>query len=901
MNNSQNESKKSEQTQTIDYFQQLNENRCQLNNNVFLLERTIFQLLRKYPDVFSYNQQQIHNVKNGCLDLNIENGLLLGQGAYGSVYSTINPNNNLPAALKVQVNCDFDQVIILAEEFQIQKRIAVHFPECIIQIQNKIVISLQYMNAYRIYAYLDLGLGNLKEYQLRLKQFTELQFNNLFDCILDSVLKIHSLKIAHNDIKLENIINTQKNGWVLADFGCSTQYITPYGEYPIVGTRAYMQKQVRGALNNNLKIFKMNLFKKDIYAFQLSMLQILYPQDNINVLQQILDQQKMVHPKINSLYNKDYFQIKSYFLQQKYIRTTLIQEPIIASTEDVKRNLENNFKLSLQYKIHQSTQNLSYNGDMKFWMQCMLNIISQEYSSDQEIIRKVMILDSFVDKYSCNVSAQEIFEEISIEDLSKFEYDLYYDVLEKKGQRMLQLMLCQGYQATLAEPNCNLKFQEAELLYIIGQWEQAKEAINSIQNELELENDEMLLKFICLKSRLNGQWIKAIEEIIPYLINYKEMIQIMIEWKFIIMDSIWLNKSKNMLNKIYQPRHNFNSQEKKDTVELDFSKYIKIFYQCEGEERVAFGVNVINMMQNLNYDKYAIFQQGWTYCEIMQYHCVYQSFIEQFIQFIEQNLEGYYFNWAIYDCYSQFLVYKGEFIKAKHYLDKAMKIVENDCIYNQFTLSHHLFQLQFQLGSLEYAETFRKMIDFLNQMGSSELTLYLFAILFQETLNSNHQYNSQSNIRDFLSQAAAILKGHLIERRLSAILCYIIEEDYAFRNKDFIALKSAMWNELPKALKEAEDQQSHEEEVLIGFSELFQIAEFEDLNLKDETRYTSRWIQSVIIFGEIGFQNKKLPKHVAGFVPYFYSVSCSRSGDQRKYQEAQELYAIIHMNASWLF
>lgn len=44
-----------------------------------------------------------------------------------------------------------------------------------------------------------------------------------------------------------------------------------------------------------------------------------------------------------------------------------------------------------------------------------------------------MILDSFVDKYSHRISAEEIFEEISFEDLSKFEYDLYYDVFEKKG------------------------------------------------------------------------------------------------------------------------------------------------------------------------------------------------------------------------------------------------------------------------------------------------------------------------------------------------------------------------------------------------------------------------------------------------------------------------------------
>ncbi|CAD8212757.1 unnamed protein product [Paramecium octaurelia] len=906
MNNSQNQSNPTEQTQTIDFFQQLNENRSQITNNVFLLERTIFQLLKKYPEVFVYNEQLIHNYKKKSVDLYLENGLLLGQGAYGAVYSTINPNNNLPAALKVQENCDFDQVIIQAEEFKIQKKIALHFPECIIQIQNKIVISLKYMNTYRMYAYLDLGLGNLKEYQMKLKQFTELQFNNLFDCILDSILKIHSLKIAHNDIKLENIINTQKNGWVLADFGCATQYTTPYGEYPIAGTRAYMQKSVRGALNNNLKMFKMNLFKKDIYAFQLTMLQILYPQDNIHDLQQILDQQQKVHPRIDSLYNNDYFTIKSQFLQKKFIRATVIQDPIV-STEEIKRKLENNFKLSFFHKVYQDSQNLPYNGDMKFWIQCLLNLALQEFSGDEERIRLIMILDSFVDKYSCHVSAQEIFDEISFEDLTQFEYDLYFDVLEKKGQKMLQLMLCQGYQATLQEPNCNLKFQEAELLYITGEWEQAKEAINSIRDELELENDEMLLKFICLKARLNGQWIKTREEIIPYLVNYKDMIQIIIEWRFILMDSIWQSKSQNILNKTYERRnHNYNSQESEkyqnyqETVTLDFSKYIKIFYSCIREDLTIIGGSVIKMMQNLNYDKYAIFYQGWIYCEILYYNIVYQSFIEEFLQFIEQNLEGYYFNWAIYDCYSKFLVYKKEFIKAKHYLNKAMKIIENDCIYNQFTLSHHLFQLQIQEGSLECAETFSKTIDFINYMPSSKLTIYLFAILLQDTIEAS-QLNSQLKLRDFINQAVEILRNQIVGNRFASILSYENQFGEALKNDDFFALKQAMWQELPEALIATEDEKKHEEEVLIGFSRLFQLAEYQDLRLKDETRYTSRWLQCVITFHDIGFYIQKLPKHIAGFVPFFYEHSCFRSGDQRKYQEAKELHMFIRMNASWLF
>ncbi|CAD8106415.1 unnamed protein product [Paramecium sonneborni] len=908
MSNSQNKSKQSEQTQTIDYYQQLNENPAQIIYNVSLLERTIFQLLKKYPEVFTYNQQQIYDGKSNGANFILENGLLLGKGAYGNVYQTVNPNTNLQAALKVQENCDFDEVISQAEEFKIQKQIAIHYPECIIQIQNKIVISLKYMNTYRMYAYLDLGMGNLKEYQIKFQKFTDQQLNNMFDCILDSIIKIHSLKIAHGDIKLENIINTQQNGWVLADFGCAIQYTTPYGEYPIVGTRAYMQKQIREALKHNLKLFKMNLFKKDIYAFQLTMLQILYPEDNIISLQQILDKQQRIHPKIDQLYNKDYFQIKMQFQQKKFIRTSLIQESI-QSINDIKMKLENNYKLSFYYKVYQDSLNLPYNKDMIFWTQTLLNSAIQDFSDEKERIKQIMILDTFVDKYSNRTSALEIFEEIQFEDLTKFEYDLYYDVFEKKGQKMLQLMLCQGYQAILEEQNSNLKFQEAELLYIIGQWDQAKVVINSIQNELELENDEILLKFICLKARLNDQWINTREDIIPYLINYKDMYQILIEWKFILIDSIWLNKSKNILNTTYHRNQNqffdglisfgnLKVENQQKPIKLDFQQYIKTFYIDSEKVIYESGSNIIKQMQQFDYDKYAIFYQGWIYCEILQYHNIYQSFIEEFLEFIEQNLEGYNFNWVIYDCYALFLIHNKDFIKAKQYLQKAMKLVQNDYIYHQFTLQHHLFQLQIQEKNFECVDTFITIINFIKQMPNSKFTQYLFASLLQEMIYMCNLHE-QLNLRDFLNQAVQILKSQLNGVKVIQILNYMSLKEEAIENNNFFSLKSAMWQSLPELLEISGDE--YEEEVLIGLHQLFVLLELLKLQLKDETRYTSRWIQSMIIFNQIGFNIQKFPKQIVNVVPCLYARSCHRQGDERKLDEAKELYMFQLKNLSWFY
>ncbi|CAD8122944.1 unnamed protein product [Paramecium sonneborni] len=915
MNNSDIQ-QESESTQTLDYFKQLNDNNFYSMTNIQVLDRTIFSLLLKYSDVFVYNEQQQYNNQKKGINYILENGLLLGKGSYGNVYSTINPNNNQRAALKVQEKCDFEQVIQQAQEFKIQKKIANKFPECIIQIQNQIVISQKYKNTYRMYAYLDHGLGNLKEYLIKLKKFSDLQFDNLFNCILDSILKIHSLKIAHGDIKLENIINTQKNGWVLADFGCAIQYQTPYGNYPIVGTRVYLQKPQRTAFQNDLRRTKINLFKKDIFAFQLAMLQILYPDDNIFDLQQILDQQQKVHPKIDWLYNKDYININQKFLSKKFIRCTLIQEPI--ETDDmIKMKLQNDFNLSFFYKNYQDQNSLPFNPDMNFWNQQFFNLVLYDFFNEEDKLKKMMIMDSFIDKYSKSVSGEEIFEEISIEDLSKFEYDLYFDVLEKKGQKLLQLMLCQGYQAIQQEIDCNIKLQEAELLYTIGEMDQAKLIINSIQNELELENDELLLKFICLKSRLNNQWLSARDEIIPYFINYRNAFQMLNEWKFIFMDSIWLNKQKSILNAIYNKHHNMFQDDPLSLGLAVFDKIhekqypttffnispIKIFHIDEKNINVIDYINIhgsfIKLLQKQNYDKYFIFYHCWIFSEMIPFNNeIFQIIIKEFIQFIEENLQNYYFNWVIFDLYGQFLTYKGDQLLAQHYLQKAYYIIQNDCLYNQLIVLNHIFQQQFHNNDLECIYSFTKIIKLLNQMPNSKITQYLFVTQLYE-INQMISQNVSYNQNMFFKQIYQILKAQTNHYNVFQLLCFNIEKMQAIQNDDFFLLKSAIWEYLPQIYEATGN--IFEQEVLICFQKLIIILEVMDICIPDETRYTSQFIQSLIIFIQLGCDTGKFPLQILDQAPYIYARSCHRSCDERKSEEAIELFSFQEQHKIWFY
>ncbi|CAD8122881.1 unnamed protein product [Paramecium sonneborni] len=915
MNNSDNQQKQeSQQTQTIDYFQELNAVRGQFVVNISSLERTIFQLLRNYPEVFLYNQQLFFDFEKKRINVILENGLLLGSGAYGNVYSTINPNNNQPAALKVQGNCDFDYVLQQAEEFRLQKKIAEKYPECIIQIQNQIHISQKYMNTYRMYAYLDLGLGNLKEYLKQLKKFNDLQFNNLFDCILDSIIKIHSLQIAHGDIKLENIINTIQKGWVLADFGCAIQYSTPFGEYPIVGTKIYMQKKQRQALQNNLKRVKMNLFKKDIYAFQLVMLQILFPEDSIINLQYILDEQLKVHPKIDSLYNKDYIFIKQKFNQIKFIRSPQIQE-ILLTKEDIKMNQEDQFYLNQIHKIFQNILDLPQNPQTIIWGQEILNITHFKFTNQDEKIKQIMIIDQFISKYFENSTADEIFEEISFENLTKLEYDLYLDILEKKGSKMLQLMLCQGYQAVQGEFNCNLKLQEAELLYIIGEMDQAKNTINSIQNELELENDESILKFFCLKSRLNNTWIQTRDEIISYLINYKSFYQILLEWKFILIDSIWLSKSNGMQNYIYHKDQykifNFidqigsknisnmhviqeliNSKERQQPQAFNMEQEI---YNSNQINKEQFN-NIMEVLQNSRFDKYMIFYQGWIYFEAIKFNNIDQLFIEEFIKYIDENLQNYYFNWVIYDFYAQFLTYQRKYYLAKIYFNKAYQIILNDCIYNQFLLLSHLFLMQVQEDNFECIDSFTQMINLLNQMPKTTITQYLFITQFC-LIEYTSQILPLLNLRDFLDQAKSVITSSL--KRINQTFNYFYQKSYAIKKNDFCAFQQLMWNELPKIQEESGKE--NEYIILESFNSLILMLDNKNIGQEIETRYTSRMIQLFIILNSLGYDEEHFPFSIVDATFYFYARTCFKKGEGIEFEKSKQFFEFFIANKYWFF
>jgi len=92
------------------------------------------------------------------------------------------------------------------------------------QLNNRYVVQLIDIlkDTLNYYILMDLCVnGNLNSYIVKNKKLSEIDAKNIFRQILEGVGYIHSMKLAHRDLKLENILLDQGYTVKIADFGFS--------------------------------------------------------------------------------------------------------------------------------------------------------------------------------------------------------------------------------------------------------------------------------------------------------------------------------------------------------------------------------------------------------------------------------------------------------------------------------------------------------------------------------------------------------------------------------------------------------------------------------------------------------------------------------------------------------
>jgi serine/threonine protein kinase len=143
-------------------------------------------------------------------------GKTLGKGQFGLVRAGTHKETGKKVAVKVVKKQCFDP-----EEIRLQYHL---------DHNNIIRVHEMFEIADMIYIVMDFSCGgNLFEYLVGQKRIHEGQARRLFQQVVDAIEHCHANKVAHRDIKLENILLDESNNVKLADFGLSVEM--PSDEY----------------------------------------------------------------------------------------------------------------------------------------------------------------------------------------------------------------------------------------------------------------------------------------------------------------------------------------------------------------------------------------------------------------------------------------------------------------------------------------------------------------------------------------------------------------------------------------------------------------------------------------------------------------------------------------------
>ena len=169
---------------------------------------------------------------------NYECSSMIGQGTISTVYRTISKQTSEPIVLKV-----FNKI----ESYENEKNI-------LSKLNHQGIVKLidSFQDGKNKVLALEYG-KDLFDYILENGRISEKKAKILFKYIFQAVQYLHENKIIHRDIKLENIIITEKQNLKLIDFDLSV--IQNYNKnYKACGTLQYMAPELLNGMKFDNKI-----------------------------------------------------------------------------------------------------------------------------------------------------------------------------------------------------------------------------------------------------------------------------------------------------------------------------------------------------------------------------------------------------------------------------------------------------------------------------------------------------------------------------------------------------------------------------------------------------------------------------------------------------------------------
>ena len=265
---------------------EFNENRININSNpndiinASMIDDTQMEIIiendiiKRDPTLYNSIQTKIRKIlSKGHLPIfNIDNYKIekqIGEGSFGHIYQVMNKKSYIKYAMKKIIANNLTSL----ETFQLEFEIAHQNTHQ--NILNIIGICIRCLDqtTFVLYVLMELALYDwdfeIEQRKKQNKYYTEKELISIFKQISSALIYLQKVKrIAHRDVKPENILVFNDGIYKLGDFGEAkiNRLRRNYARSTIRGTEMYMSPALFKALQDNKDDIKHDIYKSDVFS-----------------------------------------------------------------------------------------------------------------------------------------------------------------------------------------------------------------------------------------------------------------------------------------------------------------------------------------------------------------------------------------------------------------------------------------------------------------------------------------------------------------------------------------------------------------------------------------------------------------------------------------------------------
>ena len=191
----------------------------------------------------------------------------IGEGSYGVIYQAYNNHDKKKYALKKIIAHDIDELESFEEEFEL---VYVCDHPNVMKIYG-ICVNILDTTTFALYVLLELALGDwndeIKKHLSVRKNYKEEDLINILKQIINALLFMQTkMKIAHRDIKPQNILVFKNKIYKVADFGEAKEAKIAKQLNTLRGTELYMSPVLYDGLKKDKDDVTHNPYKSDVFS-----------------------------------------------------------------------------------------------------------------------------------------------------------------------------------------------------------------------------------------------------------------------------------------------------------------------------------------------------------------------------------------------------------------------------------------------------------------------------------------------------------------------------------------------------------------------------------------------------------------------------------------------------------